>query len=110
MGIRRELAERYDTEQRRLAIWRRDRGRCVVCGEPYWEIHEVISKSHWASNERDMELCYSMKNSVCVDRKCHDEYQGRPNKMAELFGILRDRYRYVYTEPEFVRYLDADAS
>lgn len=105
MGKRRQLILEYDTPERRQRIFDRDRGRCVVCGGKFHDIHEIVSRSHWASTPEQMELCFSDKNSVCICRYHHNEYQGVPEKITELLLAMEKKYGYEYEEYEFAKYL-----
>jgi len=106
MSIRKDLIDKYDTPQRRQAIIMRDGGRCVMGTELAQDIHEIIGRSAWASTDRDIELCFSPKNSVCLCRKHHDYLQGLPQYKRILLTMLRDKYGYEYSEREFVQYLE----
>jgi len=105
MGIRKTLIDQYDTSENRQQVYQRDGGRCVVCGGNFHDIHEIVSRSHWASTEHDMALCFALKNRVCICRYHHGEYQGIAEKIGELLRLLQRRHGYDYSEREFANYL-----
>jgi 5-methylcytosine-specific restriction endonuclease McrA len=106
MGIRKRLIEEFDTPESRRATIARDRGRCVWCQNVASDIHEVVSRSAWASTERDMELCFALKNRVCLCRIHHKVLQGLPEYKRQLLALLRERHGYDYSEREFAAYLE----
>lgn len=106
MGIRRDLINKYDTPQRRQDIITRDGGRCVMCTAQAQDIHEIVSRSAWASTDRDISLCFSLKNGVCLCRRDHDYLQGLPQYKRMLLEMLREKYGYEYAEREFAQYLE----
>jgi len=86
-----------------INVIRRDRGKCVICGEKACDVHEIISRSHFGT--RTMHICLSMKNRVCLCRGCHEKAQGQAEWMTKLLQRLKDKYGYDYPEPIFQRYL-----
>jgi hypothetical protein len=105
MGIRKDLIDMYDTYDSRRRVYQRDHGRCVICNAPAVDPHEIVSRSAFASTKEEMELCFSDKNRASVCRRCHNEYQGIPDRIAELLQIMASKYGYAYPEKIYQRYL-----
>lgn len=108
MGKRKDLILHYDTT--REAVVMRDNGKCVKCGKPYADVHEILSRSMWATTDSDMALCFSVKNRVCLCREHHAYYQGNPYRIRDLLLLLKLKFNYDYTECEFQRYLEVEYS
>jgi len=102
MGKRAELTAELDRETRVLVI-QRDKKKCIRCGARASSIHEIISRSQWATPK--LKECYSMKNRCSLCQDCHHEVQGIKQKNIVLFSILQERHGYNYSDAPFNRYM-----
>jgi 5-methylcytosine-specific restriction endonuclease McrA len=90
-------------QETRLAIWRRDGGRCVVCGEHAAEMHEIIPKSA-LPGVANLPILFSNKNCCCLCKDHHNDHTHTKWARQTLLGLLKMRYGYDYSELPFRRY------
>jgi len=86
-------------------VVRRDGGRCVLCGRPGDDVHEIVPRSKFG--RVDWDLCMSERNRVVLCRACHGrvhDVEGR----RRLLRLMVERYGYRYDEGIFLRYLGGD--
>jgi len=100
-NIVRELKTKYDP-----IIIEREHGRCFVCGAVGRDVHEILSKSHFATG--GLEQCISPMNMVLLCRKHHDIVQGIAGWIGYLFRGMHSRYGYDYTHTEFYWYYTSE--
>jgi hypothetical protein len=82
----------------------RDR-RCLLCGsETLLDVHEILSKSKFATGELD--TCLNPRNMILLCRRHHNIVQGHPRLSGHLLRILRDKYRYCYDDEPFAWYVE----
>ena len=105
MGKRGRLVELWKELYNPLVLWR-DGYRCVLCDEKAVDVHEIISKSQFATHE--LGQCITPKNMVSLCRKHHAEVQGNKKASANLLRLLRDRYGYEYKEQPFKWYIEEE--
>lgn len=67
------------------AVKKRDRNRCVICGNHLIEIHHIVYRSLGGITDR--------RNMVCLCKKHHMEYHAMGKEGTE---ILLDRMRLHY--------------
>ena len=101
MGNRGDIVKRLKLEYDPVVI-ERERGMCFVCGAKGRDVHEVLSKSHFATN--GLEQCISPMNMVLLCRKHHNVVQGIAGWMGHLFREMHSTYGYDYTHTEFYWY------
>lgn len=85
----------------RLLVILRDRGKCVICGNPAVTVNHILSRGAHPS------LFILEKNlaSLC---KVHDSEFTNTKDFAKLqISTLKERHGYTYDEPEFREVLDA---
>jgi len=75
------------------AVWARDKGRCLNCGEPATEVHEIIPRS--MAGNRTMERIFRIDNMCCICRQCHAKAANQKMRFRLLTEMQR-RYNYVY--------------
>lgn len=97
-GKRKEIQERT-----RLAIWRRDGGKCVVCKEQAADMHEIIPKSA-LPGEGNLKILFALKNCCCLCSEHHNPYTHTWWARATLLGLMRMLYGYDYSERPFSKY------
>ena len=102
MGSRADKLEELDN-QTRVAVLRRDNGKCALCKQKSNTIHEVVSKSHFGT--KTLHICMQVKNRIVLCRDCHDLAQGKEHWIRYLLQLLEGRHKYSYPEEQFQRYL-----
>ena len=69
----------------RESVIQRDKGLCVLSGNPATEIHHCVYKSHSGNN--------TAKNLICLSSKSHREVHAQGKKYFPiLFKILQSHY------------------
>jgi 5-methylcytosine-specific restriction endonuclease McrA len=89
-----------------MVVRTRDNNRCFLCPRYASDVHEIISKSQFSTNE--LQNCIIPKNMVCLCREHHDKVQGNKAASANLLRSLRDIYEYEYTEEPFKWYVEEE--
>ena len=95
------LKECYDP-----TVLARDGYKCFICGLSADDVHEIISKSQFATHE--LESCITTKNMVSLCRGHHALVQGNRKASANLLRSLRDMYGYKYTKDPFKWYTEEE--
>lgn len=90
----------------RLLVWRRDGGRCIVCGGRASEVHEIIPKSALPGKD-NLDQLFSLKNSCCLCKKHHGPHTHTKWARRTLLGLMRMRYGYEYAEEPYAKYFRA---
>jgi len=109
MGKRKKIVKALK-EDLDVRVFNRDRGLCFRCLHLFnkkryaWEVHELISKSHWATP--DLPRCLQPKNAISICRECHNEIQGIREHTAEMFRLLEKIYGYDYSSSPFNMYMN----
>jgi 5-methylcytosine-specific restriction endonuclease McrA len=98
-----EEKKRYDDESR-LAVTRRDRGRCIICGNLYDDVHEIIPRAA-LPGRRNYPILFSEKNRCCICRACHQRVPTVWGRVM-LLGIMALKYGYKYNELPFRKYFE----
>lgn len=93
-NIVRNLKERHDPD-----IIEREQELCFVCGARGRDVHEIMSKSHFAT--KSLQQCIQPMNMVLLCRQHHNIVQGMAGWMGHLFRELHLRYGYDYAHTEF---------
>jgi 5-methylcytosine-specific restriction endonuclease McrA len=97
-GKRREIQNRT-----RVTVWRRDHGKCVVCGRKATCVHEIVPKSA-LPGDGNLELLFAPKNRCCLCRKHHQDATHTRWARRTLLGLMKMLYDYDYSEQPFRRY------
>ena len=84
----------------------RDGYKCFICGLSADDVHEIISKSQFATHE--LESCITTKNMVSLCRGHHTMVQGNKKASANLLRSLKEMYRYDYNEEPFKWYTEEE--
>jgi len=87
-------------------VLERDGYRCFICGLKADDVHEIISKSQFATNE--LEDCITPKNMISLCRGHHTAVQGNRQASANLLRSLRDAYGYNYDKDPFKWYIEEE--
>ena len=58
----------------RRAIYLRDKGLCVNCGEKATDIHHLIPNTELSRGRYTNERIQSILNGVCVCHRCHEKH------------------------------------
>jgi len=105
MGIRGEKVKALKSVFDPVVVLR-DRGMCVLCNEPYWDVHEIISRSQFSTPE--LERCILPQNMVCLCRTHHTEAQGNLLMSGKLLRMLADEYEYNYDKYPYNWYIQME--
>lgn len=89
-------------QETREIVLSRDNFRCVVCGVKGVDVHEIIPRS--ALGKRKYYILFAEKNRVCLCRKHHKEAHNAEMR-SHLIELLAEKYKYVYNEDEYKKYL-----
>lgn len=71
------------------AVWKRDGGRCVLCGRPGNPEAHYISRKHGGLGIE--------QNILTLCRKCHNRYD-QTTERAEIGAVLADYLRSCYPD------------
>ena len=90
------------------AVIERDGACCVECGSPDFEVHHIVSRSHYGANrEAD---CWSVKNMLLLCQTCHrlgNKQAGAHTHEARVrhLAMLAELYGYEYDEAPWSEYI-----
>ena len=93
------LKEQYDP-----IVRMRDGNRCFICNLRADDVHEIISKSQFATSE--LSQCITPKNMVCLCRGHHSMVQGNETASVNLLQSLHEMYGYDYSDYPFSWYVE----
>jgi 5-methylcytosine-specific restriction endonuclease McrA len=85
-----------------IEIVRREKYKCLVCGNRGDDVHEIIPRSALPGKANE-EILFSPRNQCFLCRTCHSNVHtvwGR----CMLLGLMRLRYGYKYDELPFRAY------
>lgn len=89
---RRKRKDDADMERLRPIVIERDKGKCILCGKPYQEIHHIKYRSACGKS--------TLENLCCLCWHCHrvKVHNGTHPKeyRKALQGILKERHGYTY--------------
>lgn len=85
----------------REQIVARDKGRCVLCGNRDYQIHEIVPRSRLGKLQS--ELLFAPKNRVCLCVSCHAEAHNFETR-KKLLELMQRKHGYIYDEDIFRRY------
>lgn len=89
---RRKKKDDADMERLRPIVIERDKGKCILCGKPYQEIHHIKYRSACGKSALENLCCLCWH---CHRVKIHDGIHPKEYRKA-LQGILKERYGYEY--------------
>ncbi len=105
MGIRGDKVKKLKELFNPVVIMR-DGGKCFICGARGDDVHEIISKSQFSTNE--LENCILPQNMVLLCQEHHTEVQGNKQASANLLRSLAKIYEYKYTEDPYRWYAEEE--
>lgn len=100
-GYSAQEAREYEVSTYRLTC-ERDGYRCVLCGKTGIQVHEIVARS--AFGKLRYKILFHPKNRVCLCPSCHEKAHTIEYRKT-LLKLMMNKYRYVYEEKEFQRYL-----
>ena len=89
---KRKRQDDANMERLRPVAIKRDKGRCILCGSPYQEIHHIKYRSAGGKSTLDNMCCLCWH---CHRIKIHDGIYPKEYREA-LRKILQDKYGYEY--------------
>lgn len=85
-------------ERVRREVFRREGGRCLLCGRPATEIHEIEHRSHHAFSKQLEARTFSLENCCALCRTHHQEIGQHKNSPWMFRYLLHARYNYPMPE------------
>ena len=77
------VAKKRVREAFRAAVFRRDRGRCLVCGHPAVDAHHIVPREQVVGGG------YLVENGISLCSECHVRAEAGAIPSADLFSLVR---------------------
>lgn len=75
----------------RLAVWERDKGKCISCNGKAHDCHELAPRSRYGA--KNMAECFRIENRCLLCRTCHEKAHTIEER-KRLRSLLNVKYNY----------------